>query len=437
MELQSKRKIFLTLLTNVCRMALAAVLLVSGFVKAVDPMGAMYKLQEYVSSFELDILSGDWLLFVAIVQAAVEFLVGAFLLVGVYRKPMSVLAFLMFLFFTPFTLYIALNEPVTDCGCFGEAMVLTNKQTFFKNALLLLFATVVFLGRKLFVCNLSSRNRWIMVIFSILYISLVEGLSLSHLPVLDFRPYAVGNDLRAMVNGADEMYNLQLLVEQDGVEHESEADTVPDESWLMADSRPEFVDKPVGDFSILDWYSDYDVADDILADTGYVCVVAIELVEEAEVSRVDRLNDFYDYCLEKSVPFYAATASGEDEIELWRKRTGAEYPIYWADASLLRTMVRANPGVLLFKDGVIVGKWNVSDVPDTELLSASPTGMPDKIVTLADRMRGWLFCTLAFFAPVVLIIMFDLVTGRPGRARRRNAAADDIPIPSQEINIEK
>lgn len=437
MELQSKRKIFLTLLTNVCRMALAAVLLVSGFVKAVDPMGAMYKLQEYVSSFELDILSGDWLLFVAIVQAAVEFLVGAFLLVGVYRKPMSVLAFLMFLFFTPFTLYIALNEPVADCGCFGEAMVLTNKQTFFKNALLLLFATVVFLGRKLFVCNLSSRNRWIMVIFSILYISLVEGLSLSHLPVLDFRPYAVGNDLRAMVNGADEMYNLQLLVEQDGVEHESEADTVPDESWLMADSRPEFVDKPVGDFSILDWYSDYDVADDILADTGYVCVVAIELVEEAEVSRVDRLNDFYDYCLEKSVPFYAATASGEDEIELWRKRTGAEYPIYWADASLLRTMVRANPGVLLFKDGVIVGKWNVSDLPDTELLSASPTGMPDKIVTLADRMRGWLFWTLAFFTPVVLIIMFDLVTGRPGRARRRNAAAGDIPIPSQEINIEK
>lgn len=437
MELQSKRKIFLTLLTNVCRMALAAVLLVSGFVKAVDPMGAMYKLQEYVSSFELDILSGDWLLFVAIVQAAVEFLVGAFLLMGVYRKPMSVLAFLMFLFFTPFTLYIALNDPVADCGCFGEAMVLTNKQTFFKNALLLLFATVVFIGRKLFVCNLSSRNRWIMVIFSILYISLVEGLSLSHIPVLDFRPYAVGNDLRAMVNGADEMYNLQLLVEQDGVEHESEADTVPDESWLMADSRPEFVDKPIGDFSILDWYSDYDVADDILADTGYVCVVAIELVEEAEVSRVDRLNDFYDYCLEKSVPFYAATASGEDEIELWRKRTGAEYPIYWADASLLRTMVRANPGVLLFKDGVIVGKWNVSDLPDTELLSASPTGMPDKIVTLADRMRGWLFWTLAFFAPVVLIIMFDLVTGRPGRARRRNAAADDIPIPSQEINIEK
>lgn len=433
MVLRTKGRRVFALLANVCRIVLAVVLVVSGFVKAVDPMGTMYKLQEYVVSFGIDFLSDGWLLPIAIVHAALEFLAGVFLFMGVYRKPMAVLVFFMFLFFTPFTLYVALNDTVVGCGCFGDAIELTNWETFVKNLILLLFATIVFVGRRRFVCNMSSRNRWMMVIFSVLYISLVEGLSLNHLPVLDFRPYAIGNDLRAMVAGKDAAYDQIFFYGNDGEQRELEPDGIADESWMMADAHVALMGVRAGavveDFSILDWSNDYDVSADILADTGYVFVVAIELLEEAEVSRVDMLNDLYDFCFENNVPFYAVTASGDEEIDLWRKRTGAEYPVYWADAMLLRTMVRANPGVVLFKDGVVVGKWNVSDVPDVELFAKSPTGMPDKLVSLTGMMRGWYFWISVFFGPVLLMVLFDIVTGRSGKTGYRMSSGEGASLP--------
>lgn len=416
MGLQVKNGKIYTLLTNISRFVLAMVLMVSGFVKAVDPMGAMYKLQEYASAFSADILSDDWMLFFAILQAALEFLAGIFLLLGVYRKPLSVFVLLMFLFFTPFTLYIAIAGPVDDCGCFGDAVTLTNTETFLKNLFLLMLAVAVFLGRRRFVYNISSKSRWMAVIFSIFYIAVLEGVSLSHLPVVDFRPYAVGNDLRGMVQASYDTYEVVSVYEKDGERREFSEDNIPDSSWLFVESRSELVtkgEKPlISDFSIVDWDEDYDIAEDVLADTGYVCILAIEEVEKASVSRVDKINDLYDYCLENSVPFYAATSSEEEAIALWRRRTGAEYPIYWADASMLRTMVRANPGLLLLKNGVVVGKWDSADIPDIELLPASPTRMPDKVSTLFTRVRGLRFWLLFLAVPLLLIAAGDALAFR-------------------------
>ena len=430
MGLQIKKGKIFTLLTNICRFVLAIVLVVSGFVKAVDPMGTMYKLQEYASAFSIDILSDDWLLFLAIVQAALEFLAGIFLLLGVYRKPLAAFVLLMFLLFTPFTLYVAVVGTVDDCGCFGDAVTLTNTETFVKNLFLLILSAILFAGRRRFVYNISSRNRWMVVIFSIFYIALLESVSLSHLPVVDFRPYAVGNDLRKMIQSSYDTYEVVSVYEKDDERCEFAEDSLPDSTWTFVESRSVLVTKGekslVGDFSIVDWDEDYDIAEDVLADTGYVCILAIEDVDKATVSRVDKINDLYDYCLEHSVPFYAATSSEGEDIDLWRRRTGAEYPIYWADANLLRTMVRANPGILLLKDGVIVGKWDSADIPDIELLPDSPTKMPDKVATFASSIRGWRFWLLLLAAPLFLVVVADAVSGRRrNRARKCNAGESD------------
>lgn len=439
MGLQVKNGKIYTLLTNISRFVLAIVLMVSGFVKAVDPMGAMYKLQEYASAFSADILSDDWMLFFAILQAALEFLAGIFLLLGVYRKPLAVFVLLMFLFFTPFTLYIAIAGPVDDCGCFGDAVTLTNTETFLKNLFLLMLAVAVFLGRRRFVYNISSKSRWMAVIFSIFYIAVLEGVSLSHLPVVDFRPYAVGNDLRGMVQASYDTYEVVSVYEKDGERREFSEDNIPDSSWLFVESRSELVtkgEKPlISDFSIVDWDEDYDIAEDVLADTGYVCILAIEEVEKASVSRVDKINDLYDYCLENSVPFYAATSSEEEAIALWRRRTGAEYPIYWADASMLRTMVRANPGLLLLKNGVVVGKWDSADIPDIELLPASPTRMPDKVSTLFTRVRGLRFWLLFLAVPLLLIAAGDaLAFRRKGESEKPMPDAASQEQASDNVN---
>lgn len=440
---RSKKSVFYTMLTNISRIVLALVLVLSGFVKAVDPKGTMYKLQEYTEAFSIDAFSNDWLLFFAIVLAAMEFLLGLFLLMGVYRKFVAFMVFLVFVVFTPFTLYVALSDIVSDCGCFGDAVGLSNDVSFYKNLVLLTFAIIVFLGRRRIVFNISAKNRWMVVLFSIFYISLVETMSLSGIPVLDFRNYAVGNNLRELVQGEGNVYRTILMFEKDGELQGFEQDSLPDETWSFVDSRPELVAEGrkaiVGDFAILDWENDYDVAEDILADTGYVYMVVAEFLEEASVGRVDKINDLYDYCLEHDLMFLAATSSDEENIELWRKRTGAEYPVYWADNMLLRTMVRANPGVLLLKDGVIVGKWNVANMPDVEDIMSPEFSYRKSEAAILD-INGWLFWMILLISPVLLIILLDLLTGRKKKTINEELMAD-APISgiatTVEIKIEK
>jgi hypothetical protein len=146
-----------------------------------------------------------------------------------------------------------------------------------------------------------------------------------------------------------------------------------------------------------------------------------EFLEDASVGRVDKINDLYDYCLENDVAFFATTSSGEEDIELWRKRTGAEYPVYWADNMLLRGMTRANPGVLLLNDGVIVGKWNVASMPEAEQMM-SPT-INRKAKDEVFGMDGKLFWALLFVLPLFVIILIDLATGR-----KKMPLKDETPV---------
>lgn len=428
MALQTKKSVIFTLLANACRLLLSLVLIVSGFVKAVDPVGFTYKLQEYAAAFSVDVFSDDWLLFFAIIQAMLEFLLGVFMLMGVYRKFISVFAFVMMLAFTLFTSYIYIASPVDDCGCFGEALIFSNGATLTKNVILLLLSIVVFLGRRRFVWYITSKSRWMVVIYSLFYICLVEGLSLSSLPVLDFRPYAVGNNLREMVESVPEVYEVKLVYEKDGEKREFAQDNAPDSSWVFVESRTELVKEGskalIGDFAIIDWQTDEDIASQVLADTGYVYLVAIEFMEKASVSRVDKINDLYDYCVENGIPFYAMTSSGEEEIDLWRRRTGAEYPIYWSGNTMLRTMVRSNPGVVLLNNGIVVGKWNSESIPDVENLSVSPAETFDKLGISTAEMHGWGFWMLVLCLPLLLIVLIDALVARAGRKKPKTESVE-------------
>ena len=262
-------------------------------------------------------------------------------------------------------------------------------------------------------------------LFTVFYIAFVETISLSYVPVLDFRNYAVGNNLRELVQGENDTYKLVMAFEKDGETRLFEQDSLPDESWMFVENRSLLVAegrKPViGDFAILDWESDYDVAEDILADTGFVCIVVAEFLEEASVGRVDKINDLYDYCLDKNVAFLAVTASGEEDIELWRKRTGAEYPVYWADNMLLRSMTRANPGVVLLNDGVIVGKWNVAAMPEAEQMLSPMSYRKAKDEVFG--MDGKLFWALLLVLPLFVIVLIDLATGR-----KKKPVKEEIPV---------
>lgn len=436
MGLRIKKSTLFTMLTNISRVVLALVLVASGFVKAVDPKGTMYKMQEYLSAFTIDnIFSEEWLLLFASILAAVEFLLGLFMLMGVYRKFVSTFVFILFLFFTLFTSYIAVYDPVSDCGCFGDVWVLSNEQTLLKNLFLLLLATIVFCGRRRFIRNVSYRNRWAVVLYSIFYIVFVEGLSLVHVPVIDFRQYKVGNDLRVLTQSSPDKYKIVSLYERGEEFCYFDEDTVPGNDWVFVEAtsvldvkgEPAVID----DFSILDWKNDYDVAEDVLSDTGYVCVIVSEAVENASVNRIDRVNDLYDYCLENGIQFYMATASDEENMELWQKRTGAEYDLHWADKSMLRDMTRANPGLVLIKDGIIKGKWTASDIPEPELVFA-PISKSGFLAFLDNALQRWYSWLLLLAIPLLVLSYFDFLVARIKDYRK---AADDNKIKENSSDI--
>ena len=414
MELR-KGRVF-TVVTNLCRWVLALVLVVSGFVKAVDPIGSMYKLQEYVTAFSLGSFSDEMLTLVALLQAALEFLLGVSLFVGIYRSFVTWLTPLVMLFFTALTAVIYYSGRIVDCGCFGDAVTLSNGETFAKNLILALLSFVVFCGRRRLVWNVSSKSRWMVTIFMTFYISLAGLVSLSHLPVVDFSPYAVGADMRMLTEGKPGVYEMVCVYERDGESCEMPRGELPDSSWKRVAERAVLVEEAVapviGDFAILDWEADVDVVPDLLADSGYVCIVVVEDVGKASVSSVDKINDLYDYCLEKDIRFVAATASDDDDVVLWRKRTGAEYPILWIEEGVARKMMRANPGMMLMRDGRIVGKWNVADLPDVEVYAASSTGMPDGVKGFWGYMRGWRFWLLLLLLPLLFVKLVDVVACR-------------------------
>jgi hypothetical protein len=427
---QNRNKRSFVVFVNVCRWLLALVLMLSGFLKAVDPVGGMYKLQEYATAFSLTGMSDGWLSAFALVQAAAEFLVGLYLFMGIYRAFIPLMALLAMLLFTPFTLYVWVTGAVSDCGCFGESVVMSNAMTFFKNVVLLVLAIVAFAGRRAFVRCLSSNTRWVLVLFSLVYIFAMQSVALHHLPLIDSGPYAVGSNLRSKVEFVPDEYEYKAVYYNKETGNAEpfivDADTVMGSEWVL-DGYTEVLVAPgtepeINNFSIVDWEYDVEMADALLADTGYVCIVPIESVEAAAVTHVDKVNDLYDYCLANGLAFCAVSSSYEDELSLWTKRTGAEYPVYWAEAGMLRAMVHANPGLVLLKDGVVVGKWAAADIPVVHGAEDTTVQFSEAVAPEYADVRCWPFWVILLSGVLVVLSLIDVLLVQIARKERGNSS---------------
>lgn len=438
MVLPSSNKRKFIILVNVCRLLLALALMLSGFLKAVDPVGGVYKLQEYAAAFSFHGISDAWLLTASIAQAAVEFLIGLYLLMGVYRCVVPLMALVAMSLFTPFSLYLWISGVVTDCGCFGESIMMSNGVTFAKNVVLLLLAIVVFVKRNLFVAKLDSRVRWVLVLFSFVYIFSLQTVAVNHLPLIDAGDFVPGNNLRSMVEYIPGDYRYMSVYRKDSTEVTLPADTIPGEEWELVKTYSELVtpgtEPLIGNFSIVDWEYDMDIADELLADTGNVYLVVIEDVEMASVTHIDKINDLYDYCLGCNQRFCAVSASGEDALALWAKRTGAEYPIYWADKALLRSMIHANPGVVVLNDGVVVCKWTIADMPSVEVIENSSIQV-DGGVFPYGAVKNWPLWVFVLFGVVSLLSLFSAVVARAAGSKEERKAPDGEKSENESSDI--
>lgn len=370
----NKKSTILTILVNVCRCLLAVTFLFSGFVKANDPLGTLYKLQDYLAAWGMDFIPKTILLLIAIAIALFEFSIGCNLALGRKRKQTSRITLCFMSVMTILTVYIAIYNPVTDCGCFGDAIVLTNTQTLLKNIVLLAAAIIISIYPLSIKRLISPRIDWIVVSILMGGILIYSVYSIYALPSIDFRPYKIGTNLADAISGNGEcqmQFDVKIVYEKVGKRIElGLEDDDPDSTWTYVETKRTPINnglKPIINLYIEN--DGEDITSDIITDKGDVLMLIAPILSEADQSTIDEINEIYEYLApQEEVELYMLTASNLAEQEKWIDYTGAEYIIYTSDERILKTIVRANPGLIRLHDGVITHKWSSWNLPSVEKL---------------------------------------------------------------------
>jgi uncharacterized membrane protein YphA (DoxX/SURF4 family) len=360
----------------------------SGFVKGVDPLGSVYKFNEYFEVYGVEWLSSISL-FLAVLLCTIEFTVGVMLVSGIKPKLSSWLAFIMMFFFTGLTFLSAINNPVKDCGCFGDAVKLTNWVTFYKNVVLIIFVLILIFTNRSARSAFKPKGEISIIILGAGLMVFVSINCLRHLPIIDsfpFReelglwqdlPWKTGDTIAKQVIATPEI-SESILVYKDkktGEKFEYTAKTLPykdSAKWasIQYDTTikkvtQEYKEAPIHDFIISDFDGNI-LTDQIVANPGYQFIlVAYDLTETHKKTYAD-INKFVEGCDKDSISFVGLTGTIPETVEIFRHDVNAIFPFYNVDETALKSMVRANPGILLLKDGVVIAKWHWRDLPAYE-----------------------------------------------------------------------
>jgi hypothetical protein len=348
-------------------------------VKGIDPLGSDYKFTDYFNAFGMGWMNATTLFFSFALSLA-EFLIGTALLFNLWVSRMAWGSLLFMAFFTPLTLVLALTNPVSDCGCFGDAMILTNWQTFWKNIILFLLAIMIFVYRKEYKSSLSLMGQ-----FSFLTLAGAGMLCLSiycyrHLPVLDFRPYAVGKNItegmRLPEGAKPDQYEVTLKYKnkQTGEIRSFTEENYPWQdtlNWEYESSSERLVKKgyitPIHDL-VIEHPTLGNITEEILEDDNHTILAVAYNLNQSDTQYQPAINRLAEYARKKGIRFYGLTSSTERDIEAYKKRNHVPYEFCTADEIQLKTMIRSNPGVIILREGTILDKWAGKDVPDVKEL---------------------------------------------------------------------
>ena len=401
---------------NVCRFVLAATFIFSGYVKAIDPLGTLYKLKDYAAAMSLNGLLPDWVLVgVAIALGALEFALGVFMLFAVRRHVVSRITLAFMTAMTVLTLWIFVADPVKDCGCFGDALKLTNGETLLKNIVLIACAALVAWRPTDMARFISRSNQWIVRYYTVAYIVITSIYCLYTLPIFDFRPYHVGTNIKQgmeIPEGAEQPeFESTFLLRKNGETREFTLDNYPDSTWEYVDTRTVQTKKgyepPIHDFALTTCDTGEDITEQVLTKKGYTFLLVSPRLAVADDSNFGDIDQIYEYAEENGADFYCVTASTNDEIERWRDLTGAEYHFCNADETTLKTMIRSNPGLMLLKDGTIIGKWSHNTLPQTDDLTAPLQQLTIGKAQNDSTTERLLIVLLTFFLPLSALTLAD------------------------------
>lgn len=411
---------------EISRIILGVTFVFSGLVKAIDPLGTVYKIEDYFTAFGLPELHP--LAFgLSILQCAGEFCLGLFMLLGLYRKWTSILVFLVMLFMTPLTLYLAIANPVEDCGCFGDAIIISNWQTFFKNVLLIACSVLTLIYHQKITNLFTGKFYWFVALYIIVFSVGFCMYNYYNEPIIDFRPYKAGNNIAELMTVEDDkapVYKNVLIYEKDGLKKEFTEDNYPweDSTWVFVDRVSKLIkagEEPViSDFAVERLYlnsdrteveGQEDITSEILSDSTYTFLMISYSLTEMRESYLSRFEDVNNYAKENGYKFYCITSSPIETMLKLEKENITNFNFCTADERVLKTMTRSNPGLMLLKNGVIINKWADRNTPDESVLNRpiedlSISKIPD---TEKESKKHLLSIAFLLFIPLLATKILD------------------------------
>ncbi len=365
------------ILKHLARILFGLVFIFSGFVKGIDPLGSTYKFTDYFHALGLDSLV--WAAFpLGILLAFAEFAIGVAFLFNWRMKWFSWLGLLFMAFFTPLTLWIAVKNPVTDCGCFGDALVISNWETFYKNLLFSALAIIAVFNRQWYSEQVKTKMPLVLSSLTfVVYFGMVY-YSYNHLPLIDFRPYKVGTHIpeaMSVPEGApqDEYENIFYYKNKNtGEVKEFTEENYPWQdtaNWEYNDMVSNLVQKgyeaPIHNFMIESPEGE-DITDFFIYDENYVFLLVAYDLSKANTRSQDRINTLADWALTQGYSFVCLTSSLPDEAMDFADQHGTPYEYFNVDEVTLKTIIRSNPGLVVLKNGTVIAKYHANDIPSPE-----------------------------------------------------------------------
>lgn len=347
------------------RITVGAVFIFSGFVKAIDPWGTLYKVNDYLAAMSVS-LWANLVLVGVFAMCALEFILGIFLIFGCFRRSTSVMLSIFMAVMLPLTLWIAISDPVSDCGCFGEAFIISNWATFGKNVLLA--ACVIWLDRfnHTAICLITPAFQWMAFVITAIFIVGIELIGFNYQPLIDFRSYKTGESLIDEETSGNESPQFIFIYEKNGEKKEfSEYDIIPTEEdgWVFVDRKEidriqDSGNKQTKNLRIYDKNGEEDETDIAINTTGNELIVMMPDLNQVSPATTWKLNSLYEWSVKKGIDMIAVVSGSPGEIEMWEDLSMASYPIYTADDTQIKEVVRGNPGVIYLEQGRI--KWKNS-----------------------------------------------------------------------------
>lgn len=387
----------------ILRVAVGAVFILSGFAKAVDPWGTVYKITDYVNMLGWQSLT-PLVDFGAFALPVAEFLIGIFILFGLYRRFAPIALTAMMLVMTPLTLYLAVTDRMADCGCFGDVVLLTNWQTFWKN--------VVLLGCSTFLCRYNRRVKnlygfgvqWMAWMLSMAFVIVVEYYGYFIQPLVDYRPFKVGTKLYDGPKYTDDDDDKFVFIySKNGVKREFHLDSLPDDTWEYVDRRTVIPDEKPASEGMAIFDKGFDRTAELLDSESEQLMFVFPDLENISVSSTYLINELNEFAQERGVNTFGVTSGSYEQVNEWNDLSMAQYPMYEADDTDMKMLVRGNPAVVYMKDGAIKWKRTLYSIKSDKLQDATADMMSINADFDAEYRLHWLLGTYVMMMLLLLI----------------------------------